>query len=525
MSKTIKSFIVLLISITFLFSALPMLVSASCSTSLQVDNKNPTVGSSVSVTIVFSSTEAMTASSANVSYNNTILKFNSGTAANETSPGVITLASSSSDLSGTKRMSYSLSFTAISEGNCHISVGEALYCPTSSGEELSASNCGWTITVKAAQQAPSNNANLSSLTVSAGSLSPKFSANTTNYTVTVDNDVENLTVNAKANGEATVAGTGNIALKVGSNKHTVTVTAPDGTKKTYTITVTRRDENDTSSEDETDEDETTDEPAPDVLAVHIAGKPYHVLSELPETPVAPKGFETSTAEYNGASVAVYASAEKEYVLYILKNDESGALDFYTYDSLRDDFLLLPYANFNDKMYILATPSETAFAPEGYIDTELNIGNSNIRAFAALNDGMRDFYMIRCFADGEFKYYSYDSSEKTLQRAPDFKPIEREQLDIDTTPDNSDKNLLEWFKGIPVTGKTVIFAVAIIAICAITIIVLLIIRAAKRPQFSDGDGILFEPEDEFDEIKGATFPFKLEDEETAPEIQEKAEDVE
>ena len=509
----------LIASTIIIITSLFCIQVAAANSSIAVNQKSSKVGDTVIFTVTINGGEAMYATEADFTYDPAVLKFNSGDSSSGGNGSVHIVGTPG----GNTKQSYSLYFTALAEGSCTVSMTNVKYVGNDEVSVNGASVPG--ISVKAAQQAPSNNANLSSLTVSAGSLSPKFSANTTNYTVTVDNNVEKLTVNAKANGEATVAGTGNIALKVGSNKHTVTVTAPDGTKKTYSITVTRRDENDTSSEDETDEDETTDEPAPDVLAVHIAGKPYHVLSELPETPVAPMGFETSTAEYNGAPVAVYASAEKEYVLYILKNDESGALDFYTYDSLRDDFLLLPYANFNDKMYILAAPSETAFAPEGYIDTELNIGNSSIRAFAALDDGMRDFYMIRCFADGEFKYYSYDSSEKTLQRAPDFKPIEREQLDIDTTPDNSDKNLLEWFKGIPVTGKTVIFAVAIIAICAIAIIVLLIIRAAKRPQFSDGDGILFEPEDEFDEIKGATFPFKLEDEETAPEIQEKAEDVE
>lgn len=507
-----------IILMSIVASAIPALASATVS--ITPNGTSVDYTKNISVRISVSATENIMNTEGILTYDETKLQYLSagGDYAEKIGSGQIKIYDEAFK-EGDKKGSYTIKFKALTTGSMSVSYSGMYVNWNAEGINMSGS-ASFT-----ASDPSKSDANLSSLTVSAGSLSPKFSANTTNYTVTVDNDVENLTVNAKANGEATVAGTGNIALKVGSNKHTVTVTAPDGTKKNYTITVTRRDENDTSSEDETDEDETTDEPAPDVLAVHIAGKPYHVLSELPETPVAPMGFETSTAEYNGAPVAVYASAEKEYVLYILKNDESGALDFYTYDSLRDDFLLLPYANFNDKMYILAAPSETAFAPEGYIDTELNIGNSNIRAFAALNDGMRDFYMIRCFADGEFKYYSYDSSEKTLQRAPDFKPIEREQLDIDTTPDNSDKNLLEWFKGIPVTGKTVIFAVAIIAICAIAIIVLLIIRAAKRPQFSDGDGILFEPEDEFDEIKGATFPFKLEDEETAPEIQEKAEDVE
>jgi len=87
----------------------------------------------------------------------------------------------------------------------------------------------------------SSDATLSSLTVSAGTLTPAFNASITEYTVTVANSVSNITINATANdGNATVTGdTGLQNLNVGSNEFTILVTAENGTTKTYKVIVTR----------------------------------------------------------------------------------------------------------------------------------------------------------------------------------------------------------------------------------------------------------------------------------------------
>ncbi len=91
------------------------------------------------------------------------------------------------------------------------------------------------------KESSNNNADLSSLTVNQGTLTPAFSANATSYTVNVANNISNITVSATAaDANATITGTGNRTLNVGDNTINVVVTAPDGTtKKTYAITVTR----------------------------------------------------------------------------------------------------------------------------------------------------------------------------------------------------------------------------------------------------------------------------------------------
>ena len=100
-------------------------------------------------------------------------------------------------------------------------------------------------------RAGANNAALSNLVLSSGTLSPTFAGGTTSYTSTVTNAISTITVTptvsdsnatVKVNGITVVSGSasGSISLNVGSNTITTVVTAQDGTTtQTYTTTVTR----------------------------------------------------------------------------------------------------------------------------------------------------------------------------------------------------------------------------------------------------------------------------------------------
>jgi hypothetical protein len=89
---------------------------------------------------------------------------------------------------------------------------------------------------------PSSNADLLSLSASAGSLSPAFSAATTAYTLSVPYAETSVTISGtKADNTATVSAPVTLTgLVVGVEKvATITVTANNGTLKAYTVTVTR----------------------------------------------------------------------------------------------------------------------------------------------------------------------------------------------------------------------------------------------------------------------------------------------
>lgn len=105
--------------------------------------------------------------------------------------------------------------------------------------------------------APSNNANLSDLTLSSGYLAIGFDSNTTSYKAAVDPSVTSITLTPTASdadamvtvgGTAVTSGTasGAFNLNLGSNAPIpIVVAALDGTTKTYDVTVIR-DSNDTS---------------------------------------------------------------------------------------------------------------------------------------------------------------------------------------------------------------------------------------------------------------------------------------
>ena len=98
---------------------------------------------------------------------------------------------------------------------------------------------------------PSNNADLTALSISEGTLSPVFANLETSYTATVPYLTTSITVTptvadataiARVNGHDTVSGSASqaVALHVGANAVTVEVTAEDGvTTTTRTVTVTR----------------------------------------------------------------------------------------------------------------------------------------------------------------------------------------------------------------------------------------------------------------------------------------------
>ena len=93
------------------------------------------------------------------------------------------------------------------------------------------------------------NNNLQSLTVSPGSLVPAFAASTTSYTVNVASTVASVTVTAQPqdagatvsiNGQTTTSQSVSLGAPGSSTPIPIVVTAPNGSQKTYLVTVLER---------------------------------------------------------------------------------------------------------------------------------------------------------------------------------------------------------------------------------------------------------------------------------------------
>ena len=105
--------------------------------------------------------------------------------------------------------------------------------------ETSLSISGRGLTVKIASVA--SNTLLQSLSVTGQVISPAFDPNTQKYRIIVKNSVKSVEINAAPQSDeakVSVSGPYN-ALKVGTNTIIVTVTAPSGDKREYTLLITR----------------------------------------------------------------------------------------------------------------------------------------------------------------------------------------------------------------------------------------------------------------------------------------------
>ena len=131
------------------------------------------------------------------------------------------------------------------------------------------------------EEKKSSNANLRNLGIRPNDFSG-FKANKTSYSVTVPNDVEKVEVYAVAQDDkSTIEGTGNKKLQVGKNSADVVVTAEDGTKKTYTINITREEEKVEETIQTTEVENTQPEAGSEIMPI-TAETPVSVQKGLKE---------------------------------------------------------------------------------------------------------------------------------------------------------------------------------------------------------------------------------------------------
>lgn len=459
------------------------------------------VGDTVTVAATWNPSAAIYHVYSEIKYNASVMKYVSGAGSCPT-PGEAII---DQDMSGETTVSISLKFEIIAEGDSTVSVSFSAG-DVDGNKHLggaSATLHGAAASASSSTPAAGNDANLTALKVSSGSLSPAFSANRTSYTVTVENSVTKMTVSASAAAGATVSGAGNISLAVGDNKCTVTVTAADGvTKKTYTITI-RRLEEDTASEQPAPADDS------DALAVQIDGAGYHLMTDLSPLAV-PAGFALSSSSYSGIPVPAYTDDRAEFTLYGLTPDAGGTPDYYTYNAKTNAFEAVKYLNTPDRFFIFLTTDKELSAPEGFYAKTASVGDVLVDGFAYDDSALGDFAVIYCFVNGQYGYYRYDSREGTLQRCPEFRPVKQT---VAETPPVERTGVLARLSALSDRAKLVIFALIVAAVCAVALVVLLVIhglsgrRAADRAfddEFDYGvdDAIPFQTVEELSDQDGA-----------------------
>ena len=433
---------------------------------------NPKVGDSVSVTVAITDSAGLDSVSFSLIYDPEILEYKESENASG-GAGIVKVAVS---FSSTTSKRFTINFKALKAGVSGIKVTNGFYTALSLGlEERPFDDVSYNMTVSDASK--SDNANLKSLSLSNGKLSPSFSASRTSYTATVANSVTQCRVYATASdSDAKVSVSGDSALKVGKNTRTVTITAPSGAQKTYTITITRLAENEEptdSSDTDTSGTESTEEPTGNPLETTVDGTLFTVATDISGVTL-PEGFKVSSADYNGEQVATAEDSDRNFVIYYLCPADSDELVPYVMNESGTAFERLKYADFAGKIYIFTDFPEDMSAPEGYYETTAQIGDFDMPAYAGTEDGYSDFYYLYGFFDGGFRVYRYDSAENMLQRYPEFK-LTSSGAETELAPD---AGIAERFGSLSSNAKVIVIGLVIAVIGAAALAVLLIVKLIR-----------------------------------------------
>ena len=464
LKRVITSFVIMSCFCTaFIFSV----NAADAETVLKFNPQTPTLGQTVTVTVSVNTVSESYNATLELRYDPDLLEFQSTNAGlvNSAGAGIVKI----SPAPNTKKYSYTFNFKTIASGVSMIAVNGMAY---GMDDEWVISQ-SYNMTISDASK--SDNANLKSLSLSNGKLSPSFSASRTSYTATVANSVTQCRVYATASDSgAKVSVSGDSALKVGKNTRTVTVTAPSGAQKTYTITITRLAENEepTDSSD-TSGTESTEEPNSNPLETTVDGGTFTVATDIAGVTL-PKGFSVSSANYNGEQVATASDSGKNFVIYYLCPTDSDELVPYVMNESGTAFERLKYADFAGKIYIFTDFLKDMSAPEGYYETTAQIGDFDMPAYAGTEDGYSDFYYLYGFFDGGFRVYRYDSAENMLQRYPEFK-LTSSGAETGLAPD---AGIAERFGSLSSNAKVIVIGLVIAVIGAAALAVLLIVKLIR-----------------------------------------------
>ena len=351
------------------------------------------------------------------------------------------------------------------------------------------------------EEKKSSNASLGSLVISAGTLSPEFSAATKDYTATVDYSCSSLAVTANpADSKASVTSvTGNDSLEVGENTVSVVVTAEDGSTSTYNIVVTRRAEDDPENADKQDNWKKFD----------INGTEWTMVNDIPED-VVPEGFEHSKTVIDGLEYNTLHGTFGDITLVYLQSESGNGL--FVYDAAQNTAYEFVRINSESHFIVVLLP-KVDDVPEGYNEISLSIEGKGVATayqtkVEKTDDQTKDFYLVYAMNDnGESGWYTYDSVDGTYMRTKLSTPT--------VAQDENDTTKSELVPGI--ANKYLVLA-AILVLIIFILLLLLIVSAVKNRRYKAVDD---EEDDDSDAEDVSNVALDEATDETADEIAEEA----
>lgn len=470
--RVLTFFIVFVLSFLSVFSGINLSkIKAAQAANISISSGSAAVGENVTITVSISSSEEIYATQLYLSYDSSILEYQSGSA--DTSGGG-TLGLINTDTFTSKNFSFT--FKVIAVGSSKIAVVGNTRLIDGNEEDMTISSSSGSVVGKALASY-SSDCNLKSLVISPGVLSPAFSPSTTYYTTSVDADVENLVINAVANDSNAQVSVKYANLDMGANKTYVIVTAQNGETKTYTIDTTRGDIQEAETESETQLETSEIEE----VEVVVDGARYKVLNNLEEHPF-PEGFrEFVSADYEGINLLAAKQESTGLVIMYLENvDGSATSGFFIYDKELSKFYPYNTVSQPDFNYCILPLSKAGITITNLTQTTGLIAGNEVECYTDEDRTFFVFYGID--SNGVEGFYKYLISDGTIQS---YDP-EAFVTTVNADESEDDKDLVsksyKWY------FYFALLACAVILLAAIVIISVQSSRINKLTKTGDEDDL-------------------------------------
>lgn len=512
MRLLVKRIIPLVITLALVLSVVTF--SASAASSIAFSSKQLKVGETLTVTARFStsSSDPMLGLEGYITYNPAIVEFVSGKSCNLLTAGKVKIVMTSANETNLTEV---ITFKALAVGSTSIALENIVYV-NSDELENSLTGSSATVTVVDTSAQASSNANLKALSVSTGTLTPKFNPEVTEYSLTIPNDVTELWVSTtKADSKATTSVEGSRNMKVGLNKRVVVVTAENGTVKKYTINITRL-----AADGQTPDVETPpeDEGLNNLSEVIVGDQTMYVVEDLTGADL-PQGFSVIEYAFDGKTIP--ALSDESYVLLMLRLPDNSASGLYIY-SKDGEFTPLITINVGAQNYYVL-PAEKA--PAGFTAVkDFAIGEISVPAYKSDKTGFEDYVLVYAKGpSGKNSFYVYDTVEQTIQRVSGLAIETKTEEDQTISDDSQSADILTNFVELNTNGKIVVITILAIILLLITAVIVLIVKiatAGKDDEDIDYDEeIEDEDQDDNSSIVGFEFISVSNAEETTEETAE------
>lgn len=412
--------------------------AASTQFSISLSSSSIQKGGSVTVTVSISCSEALGAYSYCLSYDSSLLEYQSG----DGYGGGGTVSCAGYGDGNITSASNSFTFSAINTGSAYVSTGSSdVY--TWGEEHAGASDAGATITITAAggnstteattsepnttdtpattetnssesttedttdtssedttedtTEEMSDNCYLSSIQITPGELKPEFAKDTYTYEATVPRDTTSLAINAiPEDSKSSVSITGNEDFEPGKTSHiSIKVTAETGDNHIYDIAVNVEELVDTRA------------------IIQIDGKDYYFTEDYSKLTI-PEGFAEIKEKYNDTEIILYQSPNGLVKCAYLTDKDSKNGAWYIIDTTAKS--AVPFINVASayKSFIILTAGEDVTVPSGYAAFTYKFNKNSVTAYHKYEDDTI-LVVYAMSPDGEPGWFYYDTVEKTFTR--------------------------------------------------------------------------------------------------------------